>query len=212
LGGQGTGAAGDGVKGGAGVEGESESMQRLDEPRAGVGSGSSPPSSRTASSSCVSEDNSSPDSDSSSSCSSRSGSHMGSELGLRTALLLESDAWPGSYPVELCTEEEEEEEQQELGGTGGDCGQACADVSGVNSCGGAGSSSSKSTAWTVSDLLSLSANAIRPVCYKDFEAAVQQVSSTEFDLSDKYTEWSQRFGSGGGLKRDAGWKSLPMYM
>ena len=191
--------------------GENNGIQGVTGSGEGDAVGGSPSSSSSDKSSATSDSSVSADSDSCSSCSSKSSGGVESELCLVSPLLLEVGTGPVSYPVEMCSEEEEEE-QEEVGPGAGDLGQASGTEAAASRLQGANSSRTSNTAWTVSDLLSLSADAIRPVRYEDFEAALQNVSNTEFDLSDKYTEWSQRFGSGGGLKRDAGWKSLPMYI
>lgn len=67
--------------------------------------------------------------------------------------------------------------------------------------------------WTVEELLSLPADSMRPVVLSDFQAALQAVSSTDFDLTAKFEEWSAKYGSGGGTKRrEDAWRSMPMYL
>jgi SpoVK/Ycf46/Vps4 family AAA+-type ATPase len=74
------------------------------------------------------------------------------------------------------------------------------------------SSDGKDT-WTVEELLSLPADALRPVVLADFEAALQTVASSECELASKFEEWSAKYGSGGGTRRrEDAWRSMPMYL
>jgi SpoVK/Ycf46/Vps4 family AAA+-type ATPase len=67
--------------------------------------------------------------------------------------------------------------------------------------------------WTVEELLSLPADALRPVVVSDFEAALQAVSPSECELAAKFEEWSAKYGSGGATKRrEDAWRSMPMYL
>lgn len=66
--------------------------------------------------------------------------------------------------------------------------------------------------WTVSELLALPASAVRPVTRADVEAALALIAHTEFDMSARYTEWDEQFGSGavrsGGRLSGRAWMSM----
>eukprot|EP00878_Enallax_costatus_P003487 GHUV01003700.1.p1 GENE.GHUV01003700.1~~GHUV01003700.1.p1 ORF type:complete len:749 (+),score=279.78 GHUV01003700.1:282-2528(+) len=67
--------------------------------------------------------------------------------------------------------------------------------------------------WTLEDLIALPADAVRPVTVGDVQWALSQVGQVE-SLTDKYEEWTRKFGSGDGAQRTSrdAWRFMPMYM
>lgn len=74
-------------------------------------------------------------------------------------------------------------------------------------------SSSKPSSWTLEDLIALPADVVRPVEVADLHWALKQVGQVE-SLTDKFEEWTRKFGSGDGMHRTGrdAWRYLPMYM
>lgn len=66
--------------------------------------------------------------------------------------------------------------------------------------GGKGASAKDAGTWSLSDLLTVSAAGLRGVTMGDFEAALHCIMCTELDLSSRYQEWNQAYGSGSDKK------------
>lgn len=86
---------------------------------------------------------------------------------------------------------------------------SCIDNSRNTSSGGI----AKPVTWTLEDLMALPADAVRPVSLEDLQWASSQAGHVDAP-TDRYDEWTRKFGSGDGTNRGGrgDWRYLPMYM